>query len=311
MGKIASISVLFLIASACVYILSWIILSFSVFGYNLFPLTNIMNIASKTVFAAFGIILLYDFFMAPKLAGMTKEPIKYEKIDGKKISVVMPAYNEENGIESVVRDFFAQKNVAEVVVIDNGSTDSTGKLAKKAGARVVRVDPNRGFGGGSYLALQEAKNDVIVLIESDSTHKGADLKKLLPYLENVDMVVGTRTTYEFINPGAKMDWFMGWGNIFISKLLQIRFQNKTRLTDAGCVYRAIKKDAFKKIEHKLKIFDNTFGSYMILVALQNNLKIVEVPISYNPRVGESKNAAKNRWIAFKLGLRMIWRIISA
>lgn len=312
MGRIASISLVLITIFIGIFILGWMLLGVNfLIGLNLFSLASDMLIFSGVSFVAFTILFLIDIIIIGKSMSERKRPITYKKTEKSKISIVMPAYNEASGISNVVNDFLSQKGVTEVVVIDNGSNDGTGEKARKAGARVIRIDPNRGFGYASFLAMKAARGNLIVLIESDSTQKGADLKKLLPYLENVDMVMGTRTTAEFINTGAAMDWFLRWGNIFLAKLVQIRFNNKLRMTDAACAFRVMKRKPLRMLLRQMKIFDNTFLPYMNILALKNGLKIVEVPISYNRRVGESKSTGKSRWLAAGLGIKMIWRIITA
>jgi glycosyltransferase involved in cell wall biosynthesis len=224
----------------------------------------------------------------------------------KSISVVIPAYNEEKSIQSVIRDF-SKPYVSEIIVVDNNSTDKTAELARKSGAKVV-TETNQGYGFALQRGMREAKGDIIILTEADCTFVGKDMEKLLIYIDDVDMVLGTRLTRELTERNAKMDWFLTWGNLFIAKLIQLKFWGKTRLTDVGCTFRAIKKDALKKILNKFKVGGPHFSPEMIIVALENNLKTVEIPVHYLARVGESKITA-NKWKSFKVGLKMLGLIL--
>ena len=262
-------------------------------------------------FFAFLILTLFDLFVIKNLLHKTEKNLVYNKINTDNISVVMPAYNEEKAIKRVVTDYLKQQGVKEVVVLDNGSADNTGKIARECGARVVRIEKNRGFGGGAYLALKEARGDIIVFVEADYTQRAGDIKKLLPYLENVDMTIGTRTTEEFLGPNTQMDWFLKYGNIFIAKLLQIRFFNRYRFTDISGTPRAIKKEALKRLLPHLTDLRPTLMLHMIIEAAKLNMKIVEIPVSYNSRIGESKYAGKGKWKAFKLGLGNIALILKS
>ena len=116
-------------------------------------------------------------------------------IDNRKICVIMPTFNEELSIKKVVEDFQSQKNVDAVIVIDNKSTDNTVKIAKECGAKVIEKIENKGYSHSLVMGLNAAlKTDanIITVTESDGTFNGYDLEKMIPYLNNCDMVVGSR-----------------------------------------------------------------------------------------------------------------------
>jgi glycosyltransferase involved in cell wall biosynthesis len=225
-----------------------------------------------------------------------------------KISVVMPAYNEEEVIEKVVKEFKSIPEVAEIVVVDNNSTDRTAELAKKAGARVVK-ESRQGYGFACQTALREAKYDIIFLTESDGTFEAKDVYKFLSYVDDADLVLGTRTTRELIEHNAKMGWFLLWGNLLLAKLIQLRFWVRTRLTDVGCTLRAIRKDALKKIINKFEVGSSEFSPEMIIISLKSNMRVVEIPVNYKVRIGESK-ITSNFWKSLKVGLKMIKLILA-
>lgn len=244
--------------------------------------------------------------------------IRYEPILKPKICVVLTAYNDEEAVPTIVKDFKNQDNVEDIIVIDNNSTDNTAQIAVKSGARVVK-EVKQGYGYACIRGLKEAlSNDeanIIVLAEGDGTFTGRDLKKLIPWLDDVEMVLGSRTSYYLVNHDSQMDTFFVWGNLFLAKLLQIkhwntRFVGKVRLTDVGCTYRAIRREALQKIIDKLYVGGNHFSPHMIDVALKNNLRVIEVPITFYKRIGKSKGASANKLKAVKIGLRMFWNIIT-
>lgn len=205
---------------------------------------------------------------------------------------------------------FAKSYVDEIIVVDNNSTDNTAKLAKKAHKKVrVIYEKKQGYGYSLQTGMKNAKGDIIFLTESDATFVGKDMEKILTYIEDVDMVLGTRVTKELLAKGAKMNWFLMYGNLFIAKLLQLRFWGKTRLTDVGCTFRAINKNAYKKIANQFTVGNSHFSPEMIIIALKNNLKTVEIPVHYKERVGDSK-ITSNTWKSFKLGLKMIWLVLT-
>ena len=106
---------------------------------------------------------------------------------------------------------------------------------------------NQGYGfacmRGLSEALQNDSADIVVLAEGDMTFRGRDIWKLLPFLDDADMVVGSRTHMAYTDPDSQMDWFFLWGNLFLAKILELKFFNfkflarypvhRCRLYDAG------------------------------------------------------------------------------
>jgi glycosyltransferase involved in cell wall biosynthesis len=227
--------------------------------------------------------------------------------NGKKVSVVIPAYNEEKAISKTVKEF-SLPFVDEIVVVDNASTDRTATFAKRAGARVVE-EHRKGYGFSCRKALASAKGDIIVLVEADGTFDPKDTKKLLSYIGDADMVLGTRTYMQFVEEGANMGVFLGYGNLFVAKLLQVLYGD-VRLTDVGCTFRAIKKGSLKKVAKRFKVGGSTFSPEMIIEALKAGLKIVEIPIHYRKRIGTGTITHGSNIKAFVLGLKMIWLVLS-
>jgi len=226
--------------------------------------------------------------------------------NGQKVSVVIPAYNEEKGITKVVKEF-KKRYVDEIIVVDNNCVDRTAELAKKAGAKVVR-QPKQGYGNAIMKGLEKARGDLIFITESDSTFYGDDMMTLLKHIDEGDMIVGTRTNLAYVEKGAKMDWFLNWGNRFIGMLVNIEFPGKVWLTDVGCTLRVIKRPALRKIMGQLRAGGSTFSPHMIVVALSNGLRVKEYPVRYRARIGESK-ITSNKVKSFKVGLGMIKTIL--
>jgi glycosyltransferase involved in cell wall biosynthesis len=226
--------------------------------------------------------------------------------DGKTVSVVFPAYNEAANIERAVRDFRSVSVIDEVVVVDNNSRDGTGDLARQAGARVV-LETKQGYGNALQRGLREATGDYIVLAEPDGTFVAKDVVKLLAYADELDMVMGTRTTRELIWDQANMGWFLRVGNWAVAKLLQLLFDGPS-LSDCGCTLRLIRREALDKIIDRLTVGDSHFLPEMVVLALLADLRVVEVPVNYRGRVGESKITG-SRVTTLKVGSRMIGLIL--
>jgi glycosyltransferase involved in cell wall biosynthesis len=205
---------------------------------------------------------------------------------GNRVSVVFPAFNEEAGIAQAIADFGAIEAVDEIVVVDNNSRDATAARARAAGARVVR-EPRQGYGNALRRGLSEAQGEYVVLAEPDGTFMGKDVLKLLAYADDFDLVLGTRTTRELIWHGANMGWQLRWGNWIVAKLLQVLFGGPS-LSDCGCTLRLIRRSAADRMLPRFTVGGSHFLPEMVCLALLSGLRLVEVPVNYRTRVGESK-----------------------
>jgi len=250
--------------------------------------------------------------------------LKYNKINEPSICVVIAAYNEKLAIESVVKDFIDTQNVDQVIVVDNCSTDGTPDIAEKCGAKVIRKDRNMGWAHSFVVGMKEALKtncNIIVLAEGDGTLNAYDLSKMIPYLDNCDMVLGTRQIQILSEKGNQIKMVYVWGNYFLAKAIQIKFfsllhMGVVNLTDVGCIYRAIRKKPLEKIIHEFTKPDSEevipgeeFTLFMTIKALRNNLKIVEIPISFKKRVGISKTGSDKKLGAIVIGLKFLWFIL--
>jgi glycosyltransferase involved in cell wall biosynthesis len=222
------------------------------------------------------------------------------------VSVVLPAYNEEEGIRRAIESFFDSGYVDEVVVVDNNSRDGTAAEASKTRARIVR-ETSQGYGAALTRGLKEAASDYIVLAEPDGTFVGKDVEKLLAYASDFDMVCGTRTTPELIWDEANMGWFLRLGNIIVAKMLELLF-NTCSLSDCGCTLRLVRRDALHRFVDKLTVRGSHFLPEMMILARLSGLKIIEIPVNYKGRRGESKITGSWKG-TFQTGLRMIGIIL--
>jgi glycosyltransferase involved in cell wall biosynthesis len=227
--------------------------------------------------------------------------------EGRQVSIVFPAYNEQAGIAAAVQDFLACPAVDEVVVVDNNSRDRTAALAAAAGARVV-TETRQGYGNALRRGRREARGDYIVLSEPDGTFVGRDVLKLLAYAADFDMVMGTRTTQELIWREANMGWFLRVGNVAVAKLLQYLFGGPS-LSDCGCTMRLIRRDAAARLHDRLTVGGSHFLPEMVVLALLDGLRVIEVPVNYRGRLGESKITGSFK-TTLRVGFHMIELILS-
>ncbi|MEZ5980111.1 MAG: glycosyltransferase family 2 protein [Planctomycetota bacterium] len=212
-----------------------------------------------------------------------------------RVTVVVPAYNEEGTIADVVRDFLSEEAVDRVVVVDNNCKDRTAELAREAGAEVI-AESAPGYGCALRAGLDHAVAtgaDMVVLTEADGSFSASDVEKLLVYLPDCRMVLGTRTTRQMVEQGANMAKIVRWGNVVMAKLLELFWYlpHEPRLTDVGCTYRALWADAWKEIREGTREAGPSFSPEMICAAYQRGMRVIEIPVHYGARLaGESKHS---------------------
>lgn len=202
------------------------------------------------------------------------------------IKVIIPAFNEENGIGEVIREI--PKNlVSEIVVINNASTDRTEQIAKAAGATVIR-EPIPGYGraclkGIEYLKQPGQTPDIVVFLDGDHSDYPEEIAKVTqPFLnQHADLVIGSRALGN--REKGSMTPQQIFGNWLAIRLLKLFYGVK--FTDLG-PFRAIR---FSKLI-ELEMQDKTYGwtVEMQLKAAKRGLMCVEVPVRYRKRIGFSK-----------------------
>lgn len=206
---------------------------------------------------------------------------------GERVVIGMPAYNEVGNVGVAVESFLDEEYVDEVVVVDNNSSDGTANIAADAGATVV-TETQQGYGYACQRALAEAneRGDILGLVEPDGTFVARDVEKLAAYLPDFDFVVGTRTASELIWEDANMGPFLRWGNWFVAKLLEVA-HNTSSITDVGCTFRLIRSEAYEEIRDRFTVGGSHFSPEMLVRVAQSDISMVEVPVNYRARKGES------------------------
>ena len=199
------------------------------------------------------------------------------------VAVIIPALDEAGCIGELVRDVRAQ-SPAQVIVVDNNSTDGTGAIAERAGARVVNA-PRRGYGYACAAGIAAAhESAAFVFIDGDYSFLPSEMLRLLAPLEEgyADLVLGSRTL-GYIEPGS-MPPQQRFGNWLGACLLRMLYG--ARVTDLG-PYRAITRELMSQLDMR----EMTLGWHieMIAKAARRHARIVEVPVSYRSRrAGKSK-----------------------
>lgn len=223
-----------------------------------------------------------------------------------KTSLVIPAYNEGASLHFVIEEFLGK--VDEIIIAASFSEDDTVAIAQKSGCKTI-VKKFSGYGDALRQGMDQASGDILILVEADGSFSADDLPKLLSYLEDADMVIGTRTTKQMIQQGANMNRLLRWGNVIAAKIMQVLWlSQEPRFTDLGCTYRALWKDCYTVIKKNLKANGPEFSPEMMVEVMNAKRKIIEIPVTYRPRIGGHSKHSANLMAVTKTGVKMLFLI---
>jgi glycosyltransferase involved in cell wall biosynthesis len=225
-----------------------------------------------------------------------------------RVSVIIPTRNEAQALRHVLADVPAGL-VSEVLVVDSDSTDGTPEIAAQMGARVIR-EPRRGYGQACLTGLAHVSSaDVVVFLDGDYSDRPAELPRLLqPIAEGrADITLGSRLAAP--RTSGSLPWHAVFGNRLAVWLIALLFGQQ--LTDLG-PFRAARADVLGA----LALEETTYGwaVEMILKGVLHGYRILEVPVSYHPRIGQSKisgtvaGTAGAAWFIFSRILRYYFRM---
>jgi glycosyl transferase family 2 len=245
--------------------------------------------------------------------------VRVEPLRDDRLTVALTAFNDEASIGAAVSDFIGHPLVREVLVVDNGSADGTRDAAERAGATVV-CENTRGYGSCVYRAFQEAlarsDADLILLCEGDRTFRAFDIEKFLAYIPHAEIVNGTRIVEQLRERDTQLSTFMYYGNFAVGKLLELKHLGRGTFTDVGTTYKLCRRAALERLlPHLDPRINLEFNAHFLDAALGLGIEIVECPITFFARVGQSKGGNASNVRALKTGLRMIaglvfgWNII--
>lgn len=196
-----------------------------------------------------------------------------------KISIVIPAYNEETTIISVIKNIkenlWNSKYEYEIIAVDDASKDQTAKMAQKEGVKVIAHRQNKGYGASIKTGIENSSGEFIAIIDADGECSGKDLLNLTGYLEKNDMVVGSRIKHAIKEPVLRK----------IAKFLLKQLASylvEVKIPDLNSGLRIMRRD--KLIEFS-KILPNgfSFTTTITLAFLNNGLKVHFVPIDYKKK----------------------------
>jgi glycosyltransferase involved in cell wall biosynthesis len=214
-------------------------------------------------------------------------------------SVVIPAFNEEQGIVPTLRELRATLAGCdyELLVVDDGSRDRTAELARAEGVTVVRQPVNRGYGASLKAGIRRAKHDVIVITDADGTYPASAIPRLVAGCEVYEMVVGARVGANVAIPLARRPakWMLGRLASYLAG---------QPIPDLNSGLRAMRRELVERYEHLLPA-GFSFTTTITLSALCRDHLVRFEPIDYRAREGESKIRPRHAYDFFLLILRTI------
>jgi glycosyltransferase involved in cell wall biosynthesis len=218
------------------------------------------------------------------------ESMKYQTV-----SIIIPAYNEAQTIGDLVSRIKALYPDIEIIVVNDGSTDETAEIAEKAGARVHSHPYNIGNGAAIKSGIRVATGDLLVFMDGDKQHNPEDIRRLLEYLPEFDMVVGARSIRDQASLGRAL------GNKIYNWLAS--YVAKFKILDLTSGFRAIKAEIARNF---LYLLPNTYSypTTLTLCVLRNGRTLKYVPVQTKARKSGKSNIG-----LFRDGVRFLMIIV--
>lgn len=204
-----------------------------------------------------------------------------------RISVIIPAYNEEKNIKETIERTRKTGEDYEIIVVDDGSGDNTTKIAKENGAITFKFEKNQGKGSAFKKGIKESTGDIIVQVDADSQFPPEDIPRLIePILDGrCDITFGSR----FLGLSIVDESSISFRNRIANKVdswLASLFSG-VKITDVQAGFKAFTKDAIEKINFQENSF--AYEPEIAIIASKRKLRIVEVPVHYRARSGGKSN----------------------
>ena len=179
--------------------------------------------------------------------------------------------------------------------------------AAELGVQVLTCPPEVTlYGEKLRYALDRIDHDLVILTEADYAFPGRDIDKLLAYVREADLVVGTRTTRQLIEQGSDLQELVRLANVFLAKLMEVlwwRFEG--RFTDVGCTFRAIWMSSYRQMRGDLQARGAEFAVEMIVEALDRRMRVIEIPVNYRNISRSLYRKYRNRRTFFRI-LRLLF-----
>ncbi|RKY58655.1 MAG: glycosyltransferase family 2 protein [Candidatus Neomarinimicrobiota bacterium] len=194
------------------------------------------------------------------------------------ISIIIPSYNEADGISSILHCLSSRFTDSEIIVIDDGSTDRTPEILRQFDIKVISHSINKGYGASLKSGIKAATNENLIFMDSDGQHRAEDIPRLISAIDANDMIVGARTPASHRPIGRRP------GKIILTWLAQILSGRK--IPDLNSGFRAVKKSVLVKYLHLLPQGFSA-STTMTLIFMTRGYSVKFIPISTEKRIGKS------------------------
>lgn len=215
-----------------------------------------------------------------------------------RLSVIMPAFNESATIEAVLGRVAAQLPEAELIVVDDASSDDTAARAERAGARVIRQPYNKGNGAAVKAGIRAAQGEVVLLLDADGQHDPADIPRVLAPIGPYDLVVAARSR------ASNATWTRGAGNAVLNRLAT--YLTGMEVHDLTSGFRAMKRDLIMEFIHLLPN-RYSYPTTSTMAFIKAGYSVTFVPIAAHRRGGgaSGQKLLQNGIIFGTIILRMV------
>lgn len=221
---------------------------------------------------------------------------RIQHFSSQKISLLIYAEGDEKDIAFTLSRY-RELGVFHEMVLLLGSehafspTDTDSSTALK----LLRCPPGmQGYGEKIQYALARLEGDIFIITEADYSFSNRDISKLLSYLPEADMVIGTRTTRQLIEQGSSMQGVVRFAHTFLGFLMELLWWNREcRFTDAGCTFRAIWRSSFQLIEKNLQEKGPAYSAEMMIELIQQRQRVIEIPVNYYNRSASQQQHHRN------------------
>ncbi len=212
-------------------------------------------------------------------------------LNQKTIEIILPAYNEEKSIKKYIQGLEKLNIFDKIIVVNNNSTDKTREEVRMTSA-IYLEENKQGFGAAVKKGLSNITSDLIFISEPDGSFNPSDVPKMLKFIDKYDAVFTSRTN-------NKMNFYLKFGNKIYGFLISILFGGPI-LSDAGSSLRLIKSNVLKDIVKNLKYDGPELQMELTINLLQKKIKILEIKVDYENRIGRKSIYTKNFFSSLKV-----------
>ena len=209
--------------------------------------------------------------------------VRRSRLAAARVSLVMPCESPSTVVEDMLRQSRRHPRIGEVLLVSRRPDARLEAMARTYGARVVTAGeaPPKAYGSLFRAGIEQATGDIVVTTMDDESFDLGDIDKLLAYICDADLVLGTRTTSQLAQQGSNLRWTARMGNYALARLIQLLWPGRrVELTDVGCSFRAFWRESYGRIAGQIRSSGPAFAPEMIVEALRARLWVIEIPINY-------------------------------